>query len=248
MLWAAKKCHYYVVDLLLKNGADPLLADDQGFNLLHSATLDGNVFQIALLLHQDIPIDVQDAQGHTSLMWAAYKGFPQCVDLLLKWGANVYARDSQGFTALHWALVKGQQHIIFKLIEYGSDRFAETNDGKTPAVVAKEMNSLRQWRMALAECGYNHDGSTKEFPLAFLIKDRRFFYTRFFFLWPFFVIIVGLYILSHMVIYAAIPITFFVVYCLQTAVQKLLKWAPTDMKIMQKTVSFSCFLLTTERD
>ncbi|TKA58604.1 hypothetical protein B0A49_10989, partial [Cryomyces minteri] len=46
VLWAAKRCHYYVVNLLLRNGADPLLADDQGYNLLHSATLDGNVYQI----------------------------------------------------------------------------------------------------------------------------------------------------------------------------------------------------------
>jgi ankyrin repeat protein len=234
VLWAAKKCHYYVVNLLLENGADPLLTDDQGFNLLHSATLDGNVFQIALLLHQDIPVDIQDAQGHTSLMWAAYKGYGAVIDLLLRWGASVYARDDMGFTALHWALVKGSQHCIFKLVEYGSDRFAENNEGKTPAVVAKEMSSLKQWHSALWECGYNPDGSARKFPLELVVKDRRTFYNRAYFLWPFFVGFVFLWILSHVVVYFAVPIAALVVYVLQMGAQWALRWAPTDMKTMHK--------------
>lgn len=236
VLWAAKKCHYYIVNLLLQNGADPLLTDDQGFNLLHSAALDGNVFQIALLLHQDIPVDIQDAQGHTSLMWAAYKGYGAVIDLLLQWGANVYTRDEQGFTALHWSLVKGAQHPIYKLVEYGSDRFAETNDGKIPSTVAAEMKSSRQWRMALWECGYDYDGNPRNFPLSSIIKDKRTFYNRAFFLWPFLVGFCFIYILSHFAIYVAVPAAFLTVYLLQVGIVWTLRWAPTDMKTAQKTV------------
>lgn len=235
VLWAAKRCHYYVVNLLLQHGADPLLTDDQGFNLLHSATLDGNVFQLVLLLHQDIPVDIPDAQSHTPLMWAAYKGFPSCVDLFLRWGANVYARDDQGFTALHWALVKGSQGSMQRLIEYGSDRFAKNNDGKTPAATAKEMNSLRQWHRALSECGYNADGTSRDFPLSFVVKDTRTFLSRVIFFWPFIIIFCGLYILSHMVVYAAIPISIVVAYSLQWVAQKLLRWAPPNMKNIHHT-------------
>ena len=227
-----------MVDLLLKNGADPLLTDDQGFNLLHSATLDGNVFQIALLLHQDIAVDVPDAQGHTSLMWASYKGFPQCIDLLLRWGGNVYARDAQGFTALHWALVKGQQHGIFKLIEYGSDRFAETNEGKSPATVAKEMNSARQYQSALRECGYNPDGSAQSFPLSSFIKERKPFYWKVYYFYPTIALGIVLYITSYLPIFLGLPLAALVSYGIQVGAQKFLKWAPTDMKIMNKTVSY----------
>ena len=134
VLWASKRFNLQVVSLLLANGADPLLRDDQGYNLLHSATLDGNVYQLILLLHQpDIPVDVPDAQGHTSLMWAAYKGFPACIDILLRFGADVHAVDEMGFTALHWALVKGSYMCIQKLVEYGSDRFARSKppEGET---------------------------------------------------------------------------------------------------------------------
>ncbi|EDN93069.1 hypothetical protein SS1G_08934 [Sclerotinia sclerotiorum 1980 UF-70] len=108
-MWAAQRCHYYVVHLLLENGADPLITDVQGYNILHLATFEGNIFLLVLLLHQNINVDVLDTQGHTCLMWAAYKGLPSCVDLFLRWGADVHATDETGFTALHWALVKGSQ-------------------------------------------------------------------------------------------------------------------------------------------
>ncbi|KAF4308176.1 Palmitoyltransferase akr1 [Botryosphaeria dothidea] len=235
VLWAAKRCNYYIVALLLSRGADPLLTDDQGFNLLHSATLDGNVYQLVLLLHQDIPVDIPDAQGHTALMWAAYKGFPAVVEVLVRWGANVYARDDQGFTALHWALVKGSLGCIQKLIEYGSDRFAENNEGKTPAITAQDMNSIRQWHKALSDTGYNPDGTPKYFPLQSIIKDRRAFISKFFFFWPFFMLICTLWILSHMVIYVGIPLALGTSYILQWAAQHLLRWAPSDMKTVHKT-------------
>ncbi|KAI4715359.1 Palmitoyltransferase akr1, ankyrin repeat-containing protein akr1 [Aureobasidium sp. EXF-10727] len=235
VLWASKRCHLDVVNLLLQQGADPLLTDDQGYNLLHSATLDGNVFQLILLLHQaDVPVDIPDSQGHTSLMWAAYKGFPACLDVLLKWGADVHARDELGFTALHWALVKGSYNCIQKLLEYGADRFIANNDGKTPAVTAKEMNSTRQWHRALSDSGFDPSGNPRSFPLAF-VKDSKKFLERFFFCWPFFVIGVTLYILSIMPVYFGLPISMITSYLLQLASQKLLKWAPSDMNHMHKT-------------
>ncbi|KAJ4407059.1 palmitoyltransferase akr1 [Didymella pomorum] len=229
VLWAAKRCNYYIVNLLLEHGADPLLTDDQGFNLLHSATLDGNVYQLVLLLHQDIPVDIPDPQSHTPLMWAAYKGYPSCVDLFLRWGANVYATDDQGFTALHWALVKGSQGSIQKLLEYGADRFAKNNDGKTPAVTAEEMNTTRQWRRALSEAGYKPDGSAKEFPIPG-VKDTRWFLSRFIFFWPFAILLLGLWLVSYYPVFVGVPLALISSYIMQMAAQKLLQWGPSNMR------------------
>ncbi|KAI7221262.1 palmitoyltransferase akr1 [Hortaea werneckii] len=241
VLWASKRCHLQVVALLLANGADPLMKDDQGYNLLHSATLDGNVFQLVLLLHQpDISVDVRDSQGHTSLMWAAYKGFGACVDVLLRWGADVHAADDMGFTALHWALVRGNYLCIQKLVEYGSDRFARSkpaNDipqGDTPAMTASRMKSERQWRKALLDSGFDEAGNPMPFPIP-LVNDRRWFYNRFFFLWPFALGGLQLYMLAHLPVYFGIPAVLIVGYALQFSVQKLLRWAPGDMKHMHKT-------------
>ncbi|KAF1353826.1 Palmitoyltransferase akr1, ankyrin repeat-containing protein akr1 [Delphinella strobiligena] len=235
VLWASKKCNLDIVSLLLRNGADALMTDDQGYNLLHCATLDGNVFQLILLLHEgDLDVDVPDTQGHTSLMWAAYKGFPACVDVLLRWGADVHKRDSQGFTALHWALVKGSYMCVQKLLEYGADRFAANNEGKTPAVTAQEMNSVRQWHKALSDTGFDNQGHPKQFPLSF-VKDTRKFLDRFFFTWPTLVLGATLYILAWMPIYFGLPLSMLTSYCLQWSSTKLLVWAPSDMKHIHKT-------------
>lgn len=229
VLWAAKRCNYYVVNLLLDHGADPLLTDDQGFNLLHSATLDGNVYQLVLLLHQDIPVDIPDPQSHTPLMWAAYKGYSSCVHLFLRWGANVYATDDQGFTALHWALVKGSQGSIQKLLEYGADRFAKNNDGKTPAVTAEEMNTVRQWHRALSEAGFDRNGNPKAFPIPG-VKDTRWFLSRFIFFLPFVIVFQALFLVSHYPAFVGMPAALIIAYVLQLGAHKLLQWGPSNMR------------------
>ncbi|KAI9773558.1 MAG: palmitoyltransferase akr1 [Geoglossum simile] len=236
-MWAAQKGHYYIVNLLLQNGADPLLADVQGYNVLHLATFDGDVFLLILLLHNNISVDIPDPHGHTALMWAAYKGHPACVDLFLRWGANVYATDETGFTALHWALVKGNHGCVQKLIEYGSDRFAKTSTDKTPAVTAEEMRTTHIWHKALSDCGYDEEGKPKStvIPLGYLIKDKKSFAVKFFFMWPFLMIWCVIMVLSHMVVFAAIPITLAVIYGMQWVAQEMLQWAPNDMKSMHRT-------------
>jgi len=234
VLWAAKRCNYYIVNLLLDHGADPLLTDDQGFNLLHSATLDGNVYQLVLLLHQDIPVDIPDPQSHTPLMWAAYKGYSSCVDLFLRWGANVYATDDQGFTALHWALVKGSPGSIQKLLEYGADRFAKNNDGKTPAVTAEEMNTVRQWHRALMEAGFDRDGNPRQFPIPG-VKDTRWFLSRFIFFLPFAMLLSAFFLISHFPSFIGIPLAVITTYTMQWGAQKLLRLGPSNMRTIHHT-------------
>ncbi|GIZ43951.1 hypothetical protein CKM354_000716000 [Cercospora kikuchii] len=241
VLWASKRFNLPIVSLLLASGADPLIRDDQGYNLLHSATLDGNVYQLIMLLHHpDLPVDIPDAQGHTSLMWAAYKGYPACIDVLLRFGADVHATDDMGFTALHWALVKGNYMSILKLIEYGSDRFVRSKpqegqtQGDTPAETAAKMKSERMWHRALIECGYDESGNPLAFPIPF-VNDRRLFFKRFFFLWPFVLGGLQLHMLAYMNPWVSIPGVLVVGYGLQYAVTKTLRWAPSDMNTMHKT-------------
>jgi len=249
--WAAQRCHYYTVHLLLQHGADPLISDAQGYNTLHISTFNGNVLLIVLLLHQGIPVDVEDQFGHTALMWAAYKGFPACVDVFLRWGASVHATDEQGFTALHWALVKGSAGCIQKIIEYGADRFAKTNTGKTPATTAQELNTVGAWHKALNDCGYDEDGNTviPSWPGAsYLLKDRRGFVTKFFFLWPFVLVYGIMVILSGMPIFAALPIAGVFAYSIQWVGNQVIAYAPPDMRTFERTVCarvISCWALLT---
>jgi palmitoyltransferase ZDHHC13/17 len=237
--WAAQRCHYYTVNLLLQHGADPLITDAQGYNTLHISTFNGNVLLLVLLLHQGIPVDVLDSYGHTGLMWSAYKGFPQCVDVFLRWGANVHARDEQGFTALHWALVKGSPQCILKLIEYGADRFAKTNAGKPPAATAEEMHTVGAWRRALKECGFDEEGQpvVPAWPGAsYFLKDKKAFVTRFLFVWPFVLIWTMVSILAYMPIVAGVFLAGVVGYAILWAAGQVLEHAPPDMRHFHKTV------------
>lgn len=239
-MWAAQRCHYYIVHLLLQRGADPLLTDVQGYNILHLATIDGNAFLLILLLQQEIPVDVVDQQGHTGLMWAAYKGFPACVDLFLRWGANANAVDEGGLTPLHWALVKGSMPCVMKILEYGADRLAKTRDGKSPATVAGEMNTTRIWYRALDECGFDLDGNMKVIPMGLnsWVRNKNIM-SKFFFLWPFLMVFVALWILSNLAVYAAIPIMLVTVFGLQWAAQKAASRSVSEYRILQKTVCFN---------
>ena len=236
-MWAAQRCHYYIVNLLLNHGADPLLTDVQGYNILHLATIDGNAFLLVLLLHQEIPVDVVDQQGHTGLMWAAYKGYPTLVDLFLRWGANTNAVDEGGLTPLHWALVKGSLPCVLKMLEYGANRFAKTRDGKSPMTVAQEMNTLRIWTRALNERGYEPDGNQKTVPMGLSgwVRNKSLM-AKFFFLWPFLTILVAVWILSNLAIFISVPLTLATLFGMQWAAQQLANRGPAEYRILQKTV------------
>lgn len=237
--WAAQRSNYYTVNLLLQHGADPLITDAQGYNTLHISTFSGNVLLVVLLLHQGIPVDVADAYGHTCLMWAAYKGFPQCVDLFLRWGASVHATDEQGFTALHWGLVKGSPLCILKLLEYGSDRFAKTSTGKTPAITARDLNTVNAWHRALKECGYDEDGHvvTPWWPgSSFFLKDKRGFMNKSLFLLPVPLLFTELVVMAHLPILLSIPIALLIGFGFQWITNQILEYAPPDMRHLHKTV------------
>lgn len=238
-MWAAQRCHYYIVDLLLQRGADPLLTDVQGYNILHLATIDGNAYLVFLLLHQGIPVDIPDPQGHTGLMWAAYKGLPVCVDLFLRWGANVNAADEGGLTPLHWALVKGSYMCVQKVLEYGADRFANTRDGKSPSTVASEMRSLRVWQRALNDYGYDKSGNLKTLPMGMtMFVHNKSVLTKYFFLWPFLTMFIAIWLMSNSAIYIGLPVAAVFIFGMHYAAQQVANNGPGEFRVLQKTVSF----------
>lgn len=173
----------YIVHLLLQYGGDPLLADSQGFNVLHLATHSSNIMLILYLLHQPlITPDLLDPQEHTSMMWAAYQGDALSVDVFLRWGADVKRKDQAGLTALHWAVVrgippskqeitKGNKMCMRRLMEEGADINALTNENKSPSQLAEEMKCSLVFERALQDSGrYNDDGTPVVKPR--LTKDQ----------------------------------------------------------------------------
>jgi len=166
MQWAARSGYLYVIQLLIAHGADPTIADSQGYNSLHLVTHSSSIMPLLYLLHQPINVDSRDAQGHTSLMWAAYQGDALSVDLLLRHGANANLADDSGLTPLHWAVVRGNRIAIRRLIEHGADLNAKDGEDRTPREMAVELKSLGAWKRALEEGGMSEHGHKREKPLS----------------------------------------------------------------------------------
>ncbi|KAI8997043.1 hypothetical protein BDB01DRAFT_840561 [Pilobolus umbonatus] len=150
--WACRQGRLPAVHRLIKEGANPLLKDGQGFNALHLAVHSSNAMLILYLLCLDLDIDIADnVGGHTALMWAAYQGHPQSVDLLLRFGANVAAVDHTELTPLHWAVVRGNKICIRKMLEHNADVNARDQSGKSVLAFVTEKKLEKTWERAVLE-------------------------------------------------------------------------------------------------
>ncbi|XP_023313830.1 ankyrin-1-like [Trichogramma pretiosum] len=86
-----------VVKYLLKLGADPNLADENGFSPLHVVSKDRYdddellklFFDASKKVDRPVQVDVQDKNGRTPLQWAVANLFLNAVDVLLDRGADL---------------------------------------------------------------------------------------------------------------------------------------------------------------
>lgn len=104
------------------------------------------------------------------------------------------------------------------------------------------MGTMRQWNRALADAGFDKDGNPKQFPIP-AIKDTRWFINRFIYFWPFLIIFTGIFLMSHYPAYIGIPAAALVSYLMQLAAQKLLLYAPSNMRSVHHTVSFQFIVI-----
>ncbi len=214
--WACRYGLVYIVHYLIQQGADPLRTDSQGYDALQLAVHSSNVMLVIYLLHQNLPVDPVDAHDRTPLHWAAYQSDGLTVHVLLSWGADPNKRDELGFTPLHWALTRGDKIILKRLIEEGTDVYAETNDGKTPWQMAKEMNCVGNWRMALNQAGRLPDGSIRRIYFSKKVTDLIIFFTPYLVLGFNFKILSSLYLILDLIL---IPIVLIAtLFCLNTYV------------------------------
>lgn len=151
--------HLYIVHLLLKYNADPVLLDSQSFNTLHLAVHSSSAFLLAYVLFtsQPVAVDSSDTDGHTGLHWACYQGDALSVELLLRAGADPRRADEAGLTSLHWAAVKGNAACIRRLVEAGADINAREKQGKTAKDMAQELKSSGAYRRGLVDAGFDPD-------------------------------------------------------------------------------------------
>ncbi|XP_062295228.1 putative palmitoyltransferase ZDHHC13 [Scomber scombrus] len=141
--WAIRQGHLPMVIQLLRYGADPSVADGEGYRALHLAILFQHMAIAAYLMAKGQEVDGPDCNGQTPLMLAAQKIIgPEPTNFLIKNNASVSAVDKiNRNTPLHCAVLAGNVDAAHILLEAGASVDAENINGHTPIDLAHQVNS-----------------------------------------------------------------------------------------------------------
>ncbi|KAM9817380.1 LOW QUALITY PROTEIN: putative palmitoyltransferase ZDHHC13 [Neosynchiropus ocellatus] len=141
--WAIRQGHLPMVIQLIRYGADPSIADGEGYRALHLAVLFQHMAIAAYLMAKGQEVDGPDLNGQTPLMLAAQKIIgPEPTNFLIKNNASVSAVDKVNRnTPLHCAVLAGNVDAAHVLLEAGASVDAENINGHTPIHLAHQVNS-----------------------------------------------------------------------------------------------------------
>lgn len=120
------------VSLLLKNGADPNLSDNNNVKPLYIAVKYAHENIVRYLLNAGATPNWTDENGISALHIASAAGFYNIASLLLISGADVDAKDHYYVTPIHRACIKEHSNIVELLISYGANVNALTTNGISP--------------------------------------------------------------------------------------------------------------------
>jgi uncharacterized protein len=121
------------VNLLLRAGANPKIANRYGATPLSQAASAGNAQMIEALLKAGAdPKTLTTPDGETVLMTAARAGNADAVKILVDRGADVNARENyKGQTALMWAAAERHPDVVKVLLAHGADWKVRSFDRET---------------------------------------------------------------------------------------------------------------------
>lgn len=141
--WAIRQGHLTTVIQLMRYGADPSVADGEGYRALHLAILFQHMAIAAYLMAKGQEVDGPDCNGQTPLMLAAQKIIgPEPTNFLIKNNASVSAVDKVNRnTPLHCAVLAGNVDAAHILLEAGASVEAENINGHTPTDLAHQVHS-----------------------------------------------------------------------------------------------------------
>ncbi|XP_067653208.1 putative ankyrin repeat protein RF_0381 [Haliotis asinina] len=142
-----------VFHILVKNGADLSVIDEDGDNILHLACRGGHVKIVNYILMQNIvDINAKNSDGETPVMLAANSGEREVFDilLLLESGADPSLVNRDGDNALHLACMRGDEEIVKHVLKLHSLNInCRGSKGRTPLLLAAEYDSYNVFELLL---------------------------------------------------------------------------------------------------
>lgn len=111
LMYAVQAGHLQQVDMLLKAGASPHIADKLGRTPLELATKQSAFFTLKLI-RAGADVNFRNAGGIPIVMTAAGQGRQDLVEILLSAGARLDLKDYQGKTIMDWAKLSGNTELI----------------------------------------------------------------------------------------------------------------------------------------
>lgn len=138
------------VEQALIDGANPALADNQGYNALHLAARNGRHHIVEFLLNRYPNLNLLNSattnnDGQTALHLAAINGHVSVVnELLRRTGIQAAAQDSSLSTPLHYAAAAGKLDIVKALLP-------SLNDDEVHLINAAGVTALDATRMMSQE-------------------------------------------------------------------------------------------------
>lgn len=141
-----------ILDLLLKNGANPNLKVEGGNPLIVSAAEYGNAQAVELLIKYGVSPNQKSPSGDTPLTMAAKNKDDKTANVLINAGADVNAKDNEGFTPLMLAVKSKNVKLVKSLLSAGADINATSNNGDTVVSLAGTNKNINS---ALKKAGAN---------------------------------------------------------------------------------------------
>lgn len=152
------------VRLLLENGANVDLSDNDGFTALMEASFNSgtssSIETIRLLLEYGAEINMKDSCGATALSIASCNTIDtssiDTVQLLLEFGAEINLQDMNRDTALMGAVSDGSLETMELLIDYGADYDLQDILGNTALMFATRLSNIEAVKLLLTRGANPH--------------------------------------------------------------------------------------------
>ncbi|XP_071108992.1 ankyrin repeat domain-containing protein 50-like [Haliotis cracherodii] len=136
------KAAYYgqrdVLEFLVSKGANVSMVDDDGDNIIHYASIRGQVEVLKHIITRGIVnIRSRGKYGRTPLMRSAYYGNRKVFDLLVSEGGRISSVDDKGYNILHLASTGGRVEMVKHILSQNmTDINSRNKDGETAAIIA----------------------------------------------------------------------------------------------------------------